>query len=56
MKEKVRGRVAFEPARITLIGFDARDIITTSNGTGIYGEEYDIFGNLLTNESEEEGR
>lgn len=45
--ERGRGnpRTAFEPAELEFVRFAAQDVITTSNATGWFGEEFDIFGN-----------
>lgn len=38
-------RMQFESVVMELVGFSAQDVITTSNATGWFGEEFDIFGN-----------
>ena len=38
-------RIQFESVVMELVGFAAQDVITTSNATGWFGEEFDIFGN-----------
>lgn len=47
-------RDAFEPTELELIRFGAQDVITTSNPTGIDGEEFNIFGNPTNGEGGEQ--